>query len=157
MFNAPDTLGPGQHKVEVTGYDVHNLAGKATINAIIGDPCTKAADCPDSTETCIGGRCVPGAGVPGGLGSVCKAPSDCLEGQCASDGTNMYCTSDCTKGQCPDGYGCLPNGGTDPTAGVCWPGYDDGSGGGGCSVGGGAPATLGLVLLGLVLSRKKRA
>ena len=158
VFNAPQTLQPGQHSVEVDGYDSHSLAGKMSINIIIGAPCTKAADCPDSTETCIGGRCVPGSGVPGGLGSPCKLPSDCLEGECASDGTNMYCTSDCTPGQCPSGFGCLPSGagsGSSANAGVCWPGYNDGSGGGGCSTQDGAPLGLAGLMLGLVLSRRR--
>jgi hypothetical protein len=156
VFNAPDTLQPGQHTVQVTGYDSHDTSGMMQIHAIIGNPCQKAADCPDMTETCIGGRCVPGSGVPGGLGSPCKAAADCLEGECASDGTNMYCTSDCTAGQCPSGFGCLPSGsGSDASAGVCWPNYDDGGGGGGCTTGGGAPATLGLLCLGLALSRRR--
>jgi len=155
VFNAPDNLASGQHTVEVTGYDSHSLPGKASIHAIIGEPCTKAADCPDATQTCVGGRCVPGSGVPGGLGSTCKLPSDCLEGECASDGTNMYCTADCTPGQCPSGFGCLPNGTGSGNAGVCWPGYDDGSGGGGCSTQGGAPLGLAGLMLGLALSRRR--
>jgi hypothetical protein len=160
IFNAPASLAPGQHTVQVSGTDKFNVTGSSQINIIIGNPCTKASECPDSTQTCVGGRCVAGSTVPGGLGSTCTMPSDCLEGQCASDGTNMYCTTSCTPGQCPSGYGCLPTGtgsGSSSNAGVCWPNYDDGSGGGGCSTTGGGPLVLGLVSLGLVLSRRRCA
>ena len=155
VFNAPMTLAPGTHTVEVTGYDVHSVTGKASVTVLIGMPCSKPADCPVNTDTCIGGRCVPGPGVQGGLGASCTDPSMCADGLCASDGTNQYCTETCTTGQCPSGFGCLPTGGSGSASGVCWPHYDDGSGGG-CTTGAGAPLSLGLVALGLLLSRRRR-
>jgi hypothetical protein len=156
VFNAPASLAPGAHTVVVTGHDVHNVKGSAMITAIIGNPCTKPADCPTTMDTCIGGRCVPGPGTQGGLGSPCTAGTQCADGTCASDGTNMYCTDPCMKGQCPSGFGCLPTGSGSGTDGVCWPNYNDGSGGGGCATRDGAPASLALVWLGYVLSRRRR-
>ncbi|MGE5187239.1 MAG: Ig-like domain-containing protein [Acidobacteriota bacterium] len=156
VFNAPQDLAAGTHTVEVTGYDILNTPGKATATVLIGMPCSKPADCPVNTDTCIGGRCVPGPGVQGGLGSKCTDGAQCADGLCASDGTNMYCTEPCMTGQCPSGFGCLATGATGSNASVCWPGYDDGSGGG-CSTDGGAPVTLGLLALGLLVSRRRRA
>ena len=83
-------------------------------------------------------------------------PSQCSSGQCASDGTSMYCVEPCTVGQCPMGFGCTITSGT---MGVCWPGYNDGSGssGGGCDSGG-APGLFGLsALAGLLALRRRRA
>ncbi len=159
VFNAPATLAPGAHTVAVTGYDIHSNKTTATITAIIGSPCTKASDCPVNTDYCIGGRCVPGSSVPGGLGATCTDSTQCADNQCASDGMgDMYCTVPCMKGQCPSGFGCLPTGSGSDTSGVCWPSYNDGSGG--CNADRGAPLTLGLISLGLALSvtrRRRRA
>ncbi|MBV8758643.1 MAG: hypothetical protein JO257_15260, partial [Deltaproteobacteria bacterium] len=119
-FNSPSTLGNGTHKVEVTAYDMQGTPGKATVEVVIGPPCQKPSDCSNSTDTCIGGRCVPGPGVQGGLGMPCGAGTDCSSGQCGNDGKNMYCVEQCTKGQCPSNFGCLE---TTPGSGmgVCWP------------------------------------
>jgi len=156
-FNAPATLGDGPHTVAVTAYDGHGTAGTKTITVNIGPPCQSAADCPNSTDACIGGRCVPGPGVTGGLGTACTANSDCGDQNCASDGTNQYCTTACSQGQCPDGFGCLPT--TDgATTGYCWPGYND-SGSSGCNSGAGGAGgavTSGLLFAALLVSRRKR-
>lgn len=153
-FNAPATLGDGPHTVAVTAYDSHGTAGTKTITVNIGPPCSSAADCPMSTDACIAGRCVPGPGVAGGLGTTCTANSDCGDQNCASDGTNMYCTTACTQGQCPDGFGCLPTM-DGATMGYCWPGYSDG-GSSGCNSGSGGSVTCGLVFAALLVSRRKR-
>jgi len=154
-FNSPTTLGNGTHKVEVTGYDAQGTPGKSTVEVVIGPPCTKPSDCSNNTDTCIGGRCVPGPGVQGGLGMACTDSTQCASGQCGSDGKNMYCVEECTKGQCPSGFGCLID--TGMTTGVCWPGADDGSGG--CSTTTGAPGAAissGLLFALLVFSRRRR-
>ena len=153
VFNAPTTLMNGTHKAEITAYDPHQTAGKASVDVIIGPPCTKPADCSNDTDTCVGGRCVPGSGVPGGLGSPCSSGTECLSGQCASDGTEMYCVEPCMVGQCPSDFGCLE---TAPEMGVCWPGYDDGSGGCGCQSNRGGAAGMMLLLGWVVLSCRKR-
>jgi hypothetical protein len=152
VFNAPSSLGEGSHTVEVTGYDPHNVSSTTHINVFIGKPCGKPADCPNNTDTCIGGRCVPGPGVQGGLGMACTNPTQCASGQCDSDGTNMYCVETCMKGQCPSGFGCAIDMGD---TGVCWPGYNDGSGGGGCAAGGG-PLALGASALAMMLATRRR-
>ena len=154
-FSAPQTLGNGVHHVQVTGTNAHGSTGTMTIDVNIGPPCTKPADCPASTDTCIGGRCVPGPGVQGGLGMPCTDGSMCAEGECASDGTNMYCVSSCTKGECPPNFGCLPIASGSDGSGVCWPGYDDGSGGG-CNVGAGGSISFGLVFAAYALTRRPR-
>jgi hypothetical protein len=158
-FNAPTTLGDGSHTVQVTGYDSHNNSAMAMITVYIGKPCTKPADCPLNTDTCIGGRCVPGPGTQGGLGMACTNPTQCASGMCDSDGMgHQYCVDTCTTGQCPSGFGCEYINSTDPT-GVCWPGYNDGSGGGGggCATGGrGGPFVLGLTALASLLALRRR-
>jgi uncharacterized protein (TIGR03382 family) len=153
VFNAPTSLGQGSHHVEVTAYDVESMTGKAAIDVVVGKPCGQPSDCPNQTDTCVGGRCVPGPGVQGGLGQPCTDGTDCASGQCASDGTNKYCVEPCTPGagQCPSGFGCAMAG----SGGVCFPGFDDGSGGG-CSASGGTIG-LGLVFAALLLSRRRRA
>jgi Bacterial Ig domain len=154
-FNTPATLGDGTHRIEVTGYDAQGTPGKAAVEVVIGPPCTKPSDCSNNTDTCIGGRCVPGPGVQGGLGMTCTNGADCASGQCGSDGTNMYCVEQCTKGQCPGGFGCLID--TGMTTGVCWPGADDGSGG--CSTTSRAPGgavASGLLFALLVFARRRR-
>jgi uncharacterized protein (TIGR03382 family) len=154
-FNAPATLGDGTHRVEVRGYDLQITSGSGMISVIIGKPCGKPSDCPMSTDTCVGGRCVPGPGVQGGLGQPCMKGTDCASGQCASDGTNSYCVEQCDlgKGQCPSSFGCLDTGNMN---GVCWPGFDDGTGGI-CAAGSrGGPITLGLSFAALVFTRRRR-
>lgn len=142
VFDAPETLTNGTHRVEITAYDAHQTPGKAMVDVVIGPPCEDEDDCTNATDVCVGGRCVPGSGVNGGLGTVCTASADCLSNQCASDGTAMYCVEQCTAGQCPSDYGCLETG---EGMGVCWPGHDDGSGGCGCQSNRNGP--LGLVLM----------
>jgi hypothetical protein len=153
-FNAPTTLGGGSHTVVVSATDAHGTVGTKTITVNIGPPCSSAADCPTSTDACIGGRCVPGPGVAGGLGTTCTANSDCGDQNCASDGTSQYCTTACTQGQCPDGFGCLPTM-DGATMGYCWPGYNDG-GSSGCNSGAGGSVTCGLAFAALLVSRRKR-
>ncbi len=156
-FSAPSTLANGTHHIQVTGTNAHGASGNATIDVNIGPPCTKPSDCPATTDTCIGGRCVPGPGVQGGLGMPCTDGTMCAEGECASDGTNMYCVSACAKGECPPNFGCLPtSSGSDAAGdtGVCWPGYDDGSGG--CNVGTGGSISFGLIFAAFVFTRRRR-
>jgi MYXO-CTERM domain-containing protein len=154
VFNAPDSLANGTHRVEIVAYDPHQTPGTAKVDVVIGPPCKSENDCSTETDVCVGGRCVPGSGVNGGLGSTCAMSTDCLSNQCASDGTSSYCVEQCTVGQCPGGFGCLDVG--DGT-GACWPGYDDGSGGCGCQSTRGGPAGMMLALMVMVgLCRRRR-
>lgn len=152
VVNSPATTADGMHTVEVRATDPQGTIGKSTVQVFIGPPCHKPSDCAMETDTCIGGRCVPGPGVQGGLGMACTSGPECSSGQCASDGTDRYCVEPCTKGQCPSGFGCEVNDGE--TSGFCWPGYDDGSGG--CSVAPGGAVTSGLLFAALVFGRRRR-
>jgi uncharacterized protein (TIGR03382 family) len=154
-FNAPTTLHDGAHHVEVTGYGVSGMSTMAAVDVVIGKPCSKPSDCPDATDTCVAGRCVPGPGAPGGLGQPCQTNTDCASDHCASDGTQQVCVELCVPGmgQCPSGFGCATTG---ANAGVCFPGFDDGSGGALCSTTGGGPISLGLVLAAFVLIQRRR-
>lgn len=150
-WNAPMTLAKGTHTVEVTAYDIFETQAKRSINIIIGDPCSTASDCPNNTDVCIGGRCVAGPNATGGLGVTCTTGADCASGNCqsSSDGEH-HCVEVCEVGQCPSGFGCLENG----ASGVCWPGYDDGSGG--CSAAGGAIGTSFVFALFMFRRRRRR-
>lgn len=154
-FNAPSDLGNGTHTVKVVGYDVFGASGEATVQVVIGEPCGKPADCPNNTDTCIGGRCVPGPGVQGGLGSDCSAGQSCSSGICTATTEGSYCTESCQlgAGQCPSGFGCLDTGLNNGT-GVCFPGFDDGTGG--CSSGSGAPIGFGLAFAALLVVRRRK-
>ncbi len=154
-FNAPATLADGTHNIKAIAYDIYGTSKDDNVQVVIGKPCGKPADCPKDTDTCIGGRCVPGPGAQGGLGSTCTSGPDCASGQCATDASGAkYCVENCVlgEGQCPDGFGCLEAG----QSGVCWPGYDDGTGGI-CSAGGpGGAVSLGLAFAAMLFARRRR-
>lgn len=155
-FNAPTTLSDGTHTVRAIAYDIYGATASDTVQVVIGEPCGKPADCPNNTDTCIGGRCVPGPGAQGGLGSSCNAGPDCASGQCAQDSSGAkYCVELCElgAGQCPDGFGCLE---AAAMQGICWPGFDDGTGGI-CSAGGtGGAVSLGLMFAAMLFVRRRR-
>lgn len=130
-FISPLTLTPGSHQVEAIAYDGPGTPGRAAIDVAIGPPCESASDCPNPTDACISGRCVAGPNATGGLGTACTDATQCASQFCASDGTAMYCVEPCMVGGCPSDFGCVDDGSGNGT-GVCWPGYDDGSGGCGC-------------------------
>jgi len=154
-WNAPSNLSMGAHSVEVTAYDLSNNTAKATVNVVYGQACTNS--CPDPTQVCVSGHCVAGPGNPGGLGTTCMTNSDCSSNQCADDGQgHKYCVENCdpTMNSCPSGFGCVAEGGT---AGVCWPGANNGGGSGGCNSDGGHGTLLmgiGFALFVLVRRRK---
>jgi hypothetical protein len=157
IFNAPATLTTGVHHVEVRATDVKGTIGSAKVDVTVVPPCQKPADCADTTQTCVGGRCVPGSGVQGGLGSVCTDNTGCASGQCGSDGAgHRYCVEPCapaTAGSCPSNFDCLASGAT----GVCWPAANNG-GGGGCATDAPAgPLLFGLGLAALILRRRRTA
>lgn len=153
VWNAPMTLGQGNHTLKVTGYDIGNTPSDQTITVAIGAPCSKSEDC-GGTNACVDGRCVAGPGVDGGLGDSCASNTECASNQCGSDTEgNSFCVESCdpAKNACPSGFGCLATG----ASGVCWPGAGDG---GGCSAGGdgGGFALLGLGLGALLVTRRRR-
>ncbi|MBL0220696.1 MAG: hypothetical protein IPQ07_43365 [Myxococcales bacterium] len=156
-FNAPASLGNGTHKVKVIGFDIFGTSASSEVSVVIGKPCGGDGDCPNGTDVCLGGRCVAGPDATGGLGVTCTSGPDCKSGECASDSTGAkHCVESCAlgEGQCPDGFGCLEAG---PDKGVCWPGYDDGTGG--CCSANSQPAGpmfLGAGVCGMLLLRRRR-
>jgi len=151
-FTAPTSLAVGQHTIEATSYDAQMTPGKGSIQVTTGPPCTKDSECQTMGDVCIGGRCVAGPSLAGGLGMPCMNNPDCSSQVCGSDGTHSYCVEPCMTGQCPSGFSCLLQG----SAGVCWPGGSDGGGGGGCDVAPGGAISSGLLFGALVLARRRR-
>jgi MYXO-CTERM domain-containing protein len=149
-FHGPSEIANGTHTIEVTGYDDLGTPGRARVQVIVGPGCKSPADCPLDTDACIGGRCVAGPSVIGGLGQVCTAAGDCKSYTCASDNGARYCVEACQPGQCPDGFGCRSDG---QGGGVCWPGFTEG----GCAVAGGdATGALVLALAGAAAALRRR-
>lgn len=153
VWNAPTTLGDGNHIIKVTGYDIGNTPSEMSITITRGQPCGDADDC-GGGETCVEGRCVASSDVDGGLGTTCANNAECKSGQCGSDGAgNSYCVEVCTPeaNGCPSGFGCIVAG----SGGVCWPGAGDG---GGCNAGsnGAGVSFLGLGLGALIVTRRRR-
>ncbi len=156
-FNLPADAAPGKHTIEVTVYDIFDLPGKSSIEVTVAGPCTSYSDC-NSTQTCVGGRCVVGPGNPGGIGEVCTGNRDCASGRCGDDGTGAkYCVEACALGssECPAGFGCLDAGGQ----GVCWPNGESKDPSGGCSAGGNGallPVAFSMLFGFAVFSRRRR-
>jgi hypothetical protein len=138
------------------GADTRTDAEKAFILQHVPElVCSKDSDCPMG-DSCFLQQCIVTPFSPTGLGSTCTANDGCDSGMCAMGPGGQKCTMTCTVGamnQCPAGLTCEDAGnGT----GACWP-HDDG---GGCcdASGAGAPtAIFGMCLVGLVLTRRRRA
>ena len=75
-FTAPSTLGQGLHTIEATAYDAQLTPGKSSIQVMMGPPCTKDSECTTTGDVCIGGRCVAGPSLAGGLGMPCTGNTD---------------------------------------------------------------------------------
>lgn len=162
-FNAPVSISAGGHVVEVRALDLAGTAGSDSVEVLVGPPCDTPGDCSalGETHTCVGGRCVPGPGAPGGLGEDCDAPSDCVSGLCATLDMENHCAESCAPGgsDCPGGFSCLDNG---AGGGLCWPGESGGCAG--CASSGdgrGADPLLpiggGLLVALLLVRRRQRA
>ena len=153
VFNTSNTLAGGEHTVSVLAKDSagRDISAQVTVN--VTHRCDGATACASGTH-CLGGYCLPGAAVAGGLGAACQGPDDCITDTCASDGTDMKCTGACDAGAvCPDGFSCLE---TAPGSGVCWP--SGGGDGGGCAAShDGSPwlALFGLGALVLLVRRRR--
>ena len=136
IFDSPATLG--DHTVKVIAADTQGTEGFEGITVTIGEPCGIPGDCANQGDnlTCVGGRCVPGEGAPGGLGTECEEDTECFSGRCEHSNEGSYCVEACEpgSGDCPGGFQCISSGG-----GVCWPGEGDG---GGCLSAGNDTPTL---------------
>ena len=153
IFNAPQDLTEGGHKLKAEATDILGAVGSTEINFVIGEPCSGNSDCADG-EACVEGRCVPGPDSEGGLGTTCETGSDCVSGICGEDGAGTkVCTETCdvTANGCPGGFECRSAG----SDGVCWPA----EGGGGCAVSGrerGGAAWWLLAVFGLLMATRRR-
>jgi MYXO-CTERM domain-containing protein len=155
-FNAPLNLGEGTHMVTIRAHDTIGSVGTATINVVVGEPCTGNDQCEaqGGDLVCFEGACIPGAGTPGGLGSDCSV-DPCISGVCATKDGENRCTEECdtNNNTCPGGFACLSNG---AGGGLCWP---DSGGCLGCSTGGTDPALpigAGLFLAALMVRKRRR-
>ena len=145
-WNAPAAVVSGEHRVSVTATDFADRSVTVTASVQVTPPCGADGACPTGLA-CLGGLCLPGRDVTGGLGAACGGNGDCVTNSCASDGTSQLCTATCDTGNtCPSGYECLAD------ANLCWPAES-----GGCHVAGGSPGTL-LAGLGaaMVAMRRRR-
>lgn len=157
-WTTSSTLATGNHTLVVTGKDLAGNTAMATETVVYGSGCMHDSDCTGTNQVCNAGVCVAGPGAQGGLGSPCTGNSDCASGSCGDDGAgNMYCVSGCNPlaDTCPSGFSCLA---TTGDQGVCWPGADNGGGGGtgGCNSAGNQTAPLFLLGLGAIFLTRRR-
>lgn len=160
-FTTPTDLATGPHRVGIRATDATTADATVSIMVNVGDPCTGDGECAAAGEgyVCVDGRCVPGAGVPGGLGAHCDSPADCLSDFCITRNGENFCSEHCTPGGagCSEGFQCndLPDG-----TGACVPGVEgtclgcssDGQGGATPI----APIGAGLLLSALLLRGRRR-
>jgi MYXO-CTERM domain-containing protein len=132
--------------VTVAATDYADRVATQTVAVKVMASCTSSDSC-SSGFSCLGGYCLPGRDVDGGLGATCEGNGDCSTNSCASDGTHSYCTAQCDpNNSCPSGFECVEG------ANQCWPSADDG----GCSTGSPTSTLLPLAGLGLLFVRRRR-
>lgn len=154
-FNVPADFPDGVHRIEVRAWDLYDAKTVESVEVQRGEKCDDDS-CGDGLA-CVDGRCVPGPGTTGGLGEVCGSHEECMSGLCGDIEGEKYCVEQCKPGDggCPNGFGCMNAG----DFGVCWPGYEEDTGG--CQAGGGAqplaPVALGLFAALFIIGRRRRS
>jgi hypothetical protein len=153
VFTAPTTLAGGARTIAVIATDAAERSLSTQITVNVTATCTTGAAC-EPGFGCLGGYCVPGAAIEGGLGAPCTEHDDCVTGTCGRDGQRNLCTATCDAGaRCPAGFTCVIAVGGNP---VCWPSANDG----GCSSSretAPALALFGLGALALCFRRRRRS
>jgi uncharacterized protein (TIGR03382 family) len=151
VFDAPATLGGGDHVISVTATDSAARMYGNQITVHVTAACDAQTACDGDTK-CLGGFCLPSASVPGGLGATCTDNASCITGQCGILGDEHACTGPCDPDStCPDGFACVA---TSTGAGVCWPSTSSG----GCATSGDGSPLVAFGVLGalLALARRRR-
>ena len=152
-YQAPSTLGPGEHLIEVRVYDDRELYGSQSIS-IDQAPCTSNYQC-EFSYLCLGGACVLGPGNATGLGDSCDENEQCQSQLCARErNLPSVCTAFCDleTQSCPYSFECKSS-----VSGqrLCMPITPEG-GGGFCSSGGQSPgAEWGLLLFCLLYGTRR--
>lgn len=143
-FEAPSTLAPGEHEVEVRVFDDRQVFGSQMIS-VEQEACISRYQCAFA-HLCVGGQCTLGPGNPSGLGAPCDQNDECQSQVCARDrNLPRVCTAFCDLDpqSCPPDYQCVS---TDDGRQVCM--LDTPRAGGGfCSAGSAASSRLGSLLL----------
>nr|HEX4318510.1 S8 family serine peptidase [Kofleriaceae bacterium] len=152
----PATFANGPHSIYAVCILSSFAQARASLTVKQVAACTTASDCPDMTDLCFDGACVPGPDAGNGLGASCGGAGDCDSGICTGTGggSDMACAIDCdAQGACPGGFSCQGSDGSK----LCLAG--GGGDGGGCDAsGGGAPVLpmlLGLGAIAFVVVRRK--
>jgi MYXO-CTERM domain-containing protein len=153
VWNTPSTIAGGEHTLTIEALDTadRTLISNA-ITVHVTERCDGNSSCASDTH-CLGGFCLPGKTVAGGLGAACAGADDCITAQCSSDGVDSVCTGACDGGtSCPSGYACYQAG----ASSVCWPVPPED---GGCATSGTSDplfAVFGLGVLVVVTRRRRR-
>ena len=157
VTNGPATITDGTHRLTAIAVDTQGADATTTITFTVGSGCENADDCAaqGADLVCVDGRCVPGEGATGGLGTTCVGGSDCASGQCATKDGQQLCTEACDPASdgCPGGYSCLSNG---AGGGLCWPAEASCVGCSTNSTDPTMPIGFGLVVAGLLVRGRRR-
>jgi MYXO-CTERM domain-containing protein len=151
-FNAPTTIIGGDHTIAIVGTDGGARTVSESVNVHVTGACSASGTCSSGLH-CLGGFCLPGSDVEGGLGAACTGNAACITNSCGTARDQQLCTAPCDDGgACPGGFECL---GANSDAGVCWPIVDEG----GCAAtpGSSSPAfvLVGFGFLALIVRRRR--
>lgn len=153
VWNTAATMAGGDHRITIEAIDTADrtlVSNEITVH--VTQRCDGNSSCASNTH-CLGGFCLPGKSIAGGLGAACAGGDECITGQCTTDGVDTLCTGACDDGtSCPSGYACYAAG----ASGVCWPVPPEDTG---CATSpGGDPmfALFGLGVLVVVTRRRRR-